>query len=170
MLKNHVSIRLKFSSLNVFAKHAHKKHAHNKHAEILEADTRLRAEFLKRQTQGLHRQKPSFRKFYDPKSRNVYRKIEDNEEQYEDDEENDSMWSLNDREMYVWRSSDNCQVGEKHERTNFLSNSKALMFLSRDSQPLFNMAEKHVKYSGCRSAHKMSIYLQIIQLSVKSLS
>ena len=37
------------------------------------------------------------------------------------------------------------------------------------SQPLFNMAEKHVKYSGCRSAHKMSIYLQIIQLSVKSL-
>ena len=107
MLKNFVSIRSKFSSLKVFARHAHKKHAHNKHVEILEADTRLRAEFLKRKTQGLHRQKPSFRKFYDPKSRNVYRKIEDDEEQYEDDEENDSMWSLNDREMYVWRSSDN---------------------------------------------------------------
>ena len=95
MLKSTFSNRASFCFRQAFARLAHKK----QYASPV-AHTRRREEFLERQMQNLYRKKPSFNRKYDPLSRNVYRKVEDDEDHNDMDETEDRFWRLTDKEMY----------------------------------------------------------------------
>ena len=93
--KNCVSLRTTSWSVKFLARHKHKKHQQRNPYKNIVADTRLRADFLRRQYEQNKKSQ------YDPKSRNVYRKIEDEEDVYASDREDYSMWNLSDEVRYV---------------------------------------------------------------------